>query len=70
MRLTPLTPACGAANCPQLYLTDTGSVVVQGDLLAPEAVDVPAGAGEAFVAVPPELILLAAKALAVSGPET
>jgi hypothetical protein len=59
MRLTPLTDSgCGTLNCPQVYLSDRGTVVVQGAALT--AAEVTLGPGEALVEIPLEIFHTAA----------
>ena len=54
MRLTPLTDnACGTTHCPQVYLSDRGTIVVQGTLL--DVPGVPVGPGEVLVEIPREI---------------
>ncbi|MBL7496276.1 hypothetical protein I6A84_05380 [Frankia sp. CNm7] len=60
MRLTPLTAICGTASCPQVYVTDRDTIVVQGALLDAEALGVPTATGEVLVEIPGELFRSAA----------
>lgn len=59
MKLRILGTNSNAGNCPTLYETDTGDIVVQGPRLTdPEALDQLRDVldGEAFVVVPRELL--------------
>jgi hypothetical protein len=53
----------GAYDCPNVFMTDRGTLAVQGRLLEPS--DLPAGdtipAGEALVEIPTDLLLAAAR---------
>lgn len=49
---------CGEGDCPNIYTTETGTVVVQGYL-----VDHQVPAGEGIVEIPREILLEAARAL-------
>lgn len=62
MQLTPLTKACGANTCPQIYATDRGTIVVQGSLLDAVALGVATDKGEVLVEIPGELFQAAAAA--------
>jgi hypothetical protein len=57
MRLIALTPECGSGGCPQIYETDSGTIVVQGKVVRPDAAAVTVGAGEGFVEIPMSLLL-------------
>lgn len=64
MKLTKLCKdtASGSDGCPTVYVADDGSVVVQGDELAPTDRDLLENRlpGETGVAIRPELLLQAA----------
>ena len=63
MRLTPLTNSgCGSHACPEVYVSDRGTIVVQGALVAEAGV--PTAAGEVLVEIPRELFHAAAAAAA------
>ncbi|OHV32999.1 hypothetical protein BCD49_28170 [Pseudofrankia sp. EUN1h] len=62
MRLTPLTASCPSGSCPQVYATDSGTIVVQGVLLDASALDVRTSTGEVLVEIPSELFRAAADA--------
>ncbi|MEV7982196.1 hypothetical protein [Streptomyces sp. NPDC086519] len=54
MKLTRLVGECEDGECPTLYSTDRGTLVVQGILLTDHTRDLPAH--EALVEIPVELI--------------
>ncbi|MEU6666161.1 hypothetical protein [Streptomyces sp. NPDC046727] len=54
MKLTRLVGECDGGECPTLYLTDRGTLAVQGSLLTDHGREVPAH--EALVEIPVELI--------------
>jgi hypothetical protein len=62
MRLTPLTEICQTTTCPQVYVTDKGTIVVQGALLDAAVLGVTTGDGEVLVEIPSELFQAAAAA--------
>lgn len=55
---------CDNGTCPAVYLSDRGTTVVQGDLLA-EADGLVLGPGEAAVELPSRIVLEAVLALTV-----
>jgi hypothetical protein len=61
MKLTKIGGECGKDDCPAVYATDTGSVVVQGTVLA-GVQDVKLGVGEGLVEIPYSVLLEAASA--------
>jgi hypothetical protein len=65
MRLTMLRGSCVGGDCPTVYATDRGTLVVQGATVTDaEGVSVPAG--ETLVEVPADLLLgLAGRATVV-----
>ncbi|KPI18048.1 hypothetical protein OK074_7995 [Actinobacteria bacterium OK074] len=54
MKLTRLVGECDEGECPTLYATDRGTLVVQGDLLTEHGREIPVH--EALVEIPVELI--------------
>jgi hypothetical protein len=54
--LRHLVARCGGGNCPTIYETGRGTVVVQGRVLEPDAAGVSAPPGEQLVEVPIELL--------------
>ncbi len=54
MRLTKLATTSENGDCPTLYATDRGTLIVQGDVPAGHGLDVPEG--EALVEIPVDLI--------------
>jgi hypothetical protein len=60
MKLTKLAGDCGGKDCPNVYLTDRGTVAIQGDLLT-ELDDLRPSRGEAVVEIPLHLLLAAAR---------
>jgi hypothetical protein len=58
MELTKIAGDCKDGDCPAVYLTDRGTVAVQGGRLAH-----PVPAGEAVVEIPLGLVVEAARAL-------
>ncbi|TVZ97573.1 hypothetical protein [Streptomyces sp. BK340] len=54
VKLTRLVGECDEGECPTLYATDRGTLVVQGDLLADHGREIPEH--EALVEIPVELI--------------
>lgn len=51
-------PPCGSGDCPTIYTTETGSIVVQGYLVQHPVPD-----GEGIVEIPAAVLLEAARAL-------
>jgi hypothetical protein len=47
---------CGGGDCPTVYRTDRGTLVVQGYLFDPAAAGATLPTGEQMVEIPPELI--------------
>nr|WP_017573283.1 hypothetical protein [Nocardiopsis halotolerans] len=62
MKFEKLSGDCNRDDCPGIYSTDKGTVVVQGDLLTDTAGLTPSQ-GEAVVEIPAHLIEEAARAL-------
>ncbi|TRV77476.1 hypothetical protein FKN01_15360 [Streptomyces sp. 130] len=54
MKLTRLVGQCDEGECPAIYMTDRGTLAVQGGRLADHGLDIPAH--ETLVEVPVELI--------------
>ncbi|MFB7127621.1 MULTISPECIES: hypothetical protein [unclassified Kitasatospora] len=54
MKLTRLVGSCDEGECPTLYLTDRGTLAVQGELVTGHGLQIPAH--EMLVEVPVELI--------------
>ncbi|KJS56613.1 hypothetical protein VM98_05940 [Streptomyces rubellomurinus subsp. indigoferus] len=54
MKLTRLVGSCDEGECPTLYLTDRGTLAVQGEYLTEHDLQLPAH--EKLVEVPVELI--------------
>ncbi|GAA1955309.1 hypothetical protein [Kitasatospora viridis] len=54
MRLTRLVGSCDEGECPTLYLTDRGTLAVQGERVTEHGLRIPAH--EALVEIPIELI--------------
>ncbi len=54
MKLTRLTDGCYDGTCPTLYRSETGTLVVQGRIVASS--DVTPSEGEALVEIAPELV--------------
>ncbi|CAI7978650.1 MULTISPECIES: hypothetical protein [Parafrankia] len=63
MRMTPLTPACGAGSCPRLYLTEAGTIAVQGPGVSADEAEVELAPGEHLVEIPRELLIAAVRSL-------
>jgi hypothetical protein len=63
VHLTLIEKLCGAGSCPTVYRTERGTLVVQGNGVAPGNVDVDVPAGEALVEVPEDLLLSLAEHL-------
>jgi hypothetical protein len=55
MRLTMVRGSCIGGDCPTVYATDRGTLVVQGAVV-PDAEGVNVPAGETLVEVPAELL--------------
>jgi hypothetical protein len=64
LRATQILAATGCENgdCPTIYRSDRGTLIVQGDLAHAEGVHL--GDGEQSVEIPVDLLLEAARALA------
>lgn len=62
MKLVKVSGECGKDDCPAVYTTDRGSLVVQGALLT-EDHDIAPAAGEALVEIPYSVLLEAAGAV-------
>jgi len=61
MRLTPLAAiSCGTTSCPQVYLSDRGTIVVQGTHVDSAETDVATATGEVLVEIPMHLFRTAA----------
>ncbi|MFF1909169.1 hypothetical protein [Kitasatospora sp. NPDC058218] len=54
MELTRLVGSCDEGECPTLYLTDRGTLAVQGERVSEHDLQIPAH--EALVEIPIELI--------------
>jgi hypothetical protein len=63
-----LTDNCKGGDCPAVYATDRGTLVIQGYVLDPAAVrQLTLPTGESAVEVPAELLLAAARRVAAAG---
>ena len=63
-----LTGDCRGGDCPTVYVTDRGTLVVQGYVLDPVAVrQLALPSGESAVEVPAELLLEAARQVKAGG---
>lgn len=64
MRVTKLAspPGCDDGDCPTVYLSDRGTLVIQGDHVA-SADGMRLGQGEQAVEIPIEILRMAASAL-------
>lgn len=62
MKLTKVSGVCGRDDCPTVYATDHGSVVVQG-LLITDAENVAPALDEALVEIPCSILLEAASVI-------
>ncbi|MBS2545959.1 hypothetical protein KGQ19_03670 [Catenulispora sp. NL8] len=64
MKLTKLAdpPDCGSDDCPAVYVTDSGTIVVQGDAVS-QAEGLRLGAGEQAVEISADLLREALRAL-------
>lgn len=52
-----LTPDCGSAKCPQVFRTDSGSLLVQGQLVSAELrAQLQPGPNEEVVELPPAVV--------------
>ena len=59
---------CKGGDCPTVYATDRGTLVIQGYILAPAAVrQLTLPGGESAVEVPAELLLEAARRMGTEG---
>jgi hypothetical protein len=54
VKLTPLRGECRDGTCPTIYLSDRGTIVIQGYVVTEADVSVPEG--EALVEIPAELL--------------
>jgi hypothetical protein len=54
--LTPVAAWCGNGECPTVYTTDRGTLVVQGYALEPDHAGMAIPAGEQMVEIPAELL--------------
>ncbi|MFG2917909.1 hypothetical protein ACGF0D_34075 [Kitasatospora sp. NPDC048298] len=54
MKLTRLVGSCDEGECPTLYLTDRGTIAVQGEHMTEHGLRIPAH--ESVVEIPVELI--------------
>ena len=62
MIVRKLTDDCKGGDCPAVYATDRGTLVIQGYVLDPAAVrQLTLPSGESAVEVPAELLLAAAR---------
>jgi hypothetical protein len=62
MELRKIGGECGKDDCPAVYVTDQGNIVVQG-MLVTGAGQVTPAPGEALVEIPPSVLLEAARAV-------
>jgi hypothetical protein len=62
MGLRKIGGECGKDDCPAVYITDQGGVIVQGTLVT-EADQVTLAPGEALVEIPRSVLLEAANAI-------
>jgi hypothetical protein len=57
MRMTNLATLCPDANCPAIYQTDRGTLMVRGYVVEPSAeTEIEVVPGEAVVEIPTELV--------------
>ncbi|MEX5634101.1 hypothetical protein [Parafrankia sp. FMc2] len=56
MRLTPLTASCNTNGCPAIFLSDSGSIVVQGDHVDRPPAAARLSPGEALVVIPLDVL--------------
>jgi hypothetical protein len=61
--LRAVTNACAGGDCPTIYVTDRGTVVVQGYLVRPEDAGVSIPDGEVLVEIPPGLLATAVEGM-------
>jgi hypothetical protein len=63
LSLQPIANRCSSGSCPTIYLTATGSVVVQGYTVPPDHTGLDVADGETLVEIPLELLADALKNL-------
>jgi hypothetical protein len=67
MKIVRKLTECNVSNCPTVYATDRGTLVIQGYALDPAATQqLTLPAGESAVEVPADLILEAARTVKAS----
>jgi hypothetical protein len=54
--LEPLVSYCAAGECPTIYRTDHGTLVLQGYVFEPQTAGTTVPAGEQMVEIPAELL--------------
>jgi hypothetical protein len=54
--LEPLVSYCAAGECPTIYRTDRGTLVLQGYVFEPQAAGTTIPAGEQMIEIPVELL--------------
>jgi len=54
--LEPIVNYCAAGECPTIYRTDRGTLVIQGYAFEPEAAGSEIPAGERMIEIPVELL--------------
>lgn len=61
MKLTRVAKICPADDCPTVYVTNRGTVVVQGYVVDSDEAGLRLPDGERLVEIPPELLATAAR---------
>jgi hypothetical protein len=54
--LEPLVSFCAAGECPTIFRTDRGTLVLQGYVFEPQAAGTTVPAGEQMIEIPAELL--------------
>lgn len=71
MRVTDVATLCADGNCPAIYLTDRGTLMVRGTAVDPSGqTEIEVVPGEAVAEIPEELVARPAAKLGGNGPET
>jgi hypothetical protein len=63
LKVTVMAKLCAAGDCPTVYRTDRGTVVVQGNRVSAEEIGIVLPPNELLVEIPPELLAAAVRTM-------
>ena len=66
LRLEPVASRCAAGDCPTVYRSSRGTLVVQGYAVTPNDAGITVPSGELLVEIPPELLAAAVQNLSLT----